>query len=314
MTGANGFVASALCDKLERDGHLIIRSVRQRVNTNEIQIDDLSGSTNWQYALKNKVDVAIHLAAINSLAESASDLSCKHLASVYSEANTEGTRQLALQCAEAGVKRFIFISSAKVLGEGRNQTYRSDDPANPIGAYATSKWEAELSLAQIREQTGMEVVILRPPMVYGPGVKGNFLKFLQAVEQRLPLPFGAINNRRSLIYLGNLIDAIDACMFAPVASGKTWLISDDDDVSTPELVRRIAKAMNLRTYLFPLPINLMLQIGRLINKESVIDRLVSSLTVDIQPIREELGWSPPYTMQEGLKTTVDWYQQTQKRK
>lgn len=311
MTGANGFVGLALCDKLERDGHHVVRAVRKHANKNEIEVGDLSSSTDWRPTLKSNIDVVIHLAARVSLTENVTNAPSNQLINEYYATNTEGTKQLARQCAEAGVKRFIFISTIKVLGEGRNRTYRSDDPAIPVDAYAISKWEAELALKQIGKLTDMEIVILRPPLVYGPGVKGNFMRMLQTVDRQRPLPLGAIHNRRSLIYLGNLVNAIEACLAAPTAIGKTWLVSDDDDVSTPELIRRVAHALGLRALLLPVPVSWMRRFGQVLRKESVVDRLVSSLSVDVQPIRQELGWTPPYTMQQGLETTVAWYRQTQ---
>lgn len=314
VTGANGFVGRALCGKLEHDGHHVVRAVRKHANTNEIEIGNLSGYTDWQPALKNKIDVVIHLAARVSLSENLADTTSNQLISEYCAINTEGTKQLARLCAQAGAKRFIFISTIKVLGEGRDGTYRSDDPAIPVDAYAISKWEAEQALKQIGKQTGMEIVIIRPPLVYGPGVKGNFMRMLQTVDRQRPLPLGAIHNRRSLIYLGNLVDVIKLCLAAPAAAGKTWLVSDSDDVSTPELIRRVAQALGRRALLLPVPVSWMRRVGQLLRKEPVVDRLVSSLSLDIQPINQELGWTPPYTMQQGLETTVAWYRQTHSEK
>ena len=165
-------------------------------------------------------------------------------------------------------------------------------------------------LWQISPKTGMEVVVIRPPLVYGPGVKGNFMRLMQAIDKLRPLPLGGIQNQRSLIYLGNLVDVIRQCVTHPNAAGKTFLVSDGDDVSTPELVRRIAAALGRRPFLLPVPVSWMRRAGRVLGKQAAVDRLLGSLCVDISPLREELGWTPPYTMQEGLEATAQWYRTT----
>jgi nucleoside-diphosphate-sugar epimerase len=226
--------------------------------------------------------------------------------------NVAGTLNLASQAAAAGVRRFVYLSSIKVNGESTslNRPFTSNNVPVPEDPYGISKHEAEQGLRQIEADTGMEVVILRPPLVYGPGVKGNFLRLMQAIDRRRPLPLGSIQNQRSLIYLGNLVDVIRLCLTHPKAAGKAFLVSDGDDVSTPELVRRIAAALGRRPFLLPVPVSWMRWAGRVLGKQAAVDRLLGSLCVDISPLREELGWTPPYTMQEGLEATAQWYRKT----
>lgn len=195
-------------------------------------------------------------------------------------------------------------------GPTKDEPYRGNDLAVPSDAYAISKWEAEQALWQVAAETGMEVVILRPPLVYGPGVKGNFLRLMQAIDKRRPLPLGGIQNQRSLIYLGNLIDVIRLCITHPNAAGKAFLVSDGDDVSTPELVRRIAAALRRQPFLVPVPPAWIRWAGVTLGKQAAANRLLGSLCVDISPLRDELGWKPPYTMQAGLEATAQWYRKT----
>ncbi|MBB5018082.1 nucleoside-diphosphate-sugar epimerase [Chitinivorax tropicus] len=304
ITGARGFVAIALGKKLDEVGFKVIRSTRANARAGEIAVGEMDATTDWSQVLSRDIAIVIHTAAkVPDSSGQAESQAAYHLA------NTLGTLNLARQCAASGVKRFIFLSSIKVLGEGRDQPYCADDLADPTDAYAISKWKAEQGLMQIAAETDMEVVILRPPLVYGPGVKGNFLRLLQTVERRLPLPFGTICNRRSLIYVGNLIHAIQICMTHPAAAGKTYLLSDGDDVSTPELIRRISTAMGHSAHLMPIPVQWMKWAGSLLGKRAAVDRLIGSLAVDIAPIQRELGWSPPFSMAEGLAATAEWYRQ-----
>lgn len=305
VTGANGLVGQALCSLLDQTEHQIVRAVRTSTTPGKIPVGDLNASTNWSEALGQDTHVVVHLAGQVPLTDSAS----RTLGNRYTEVNTLGTANLARQCALHGVKRFIFVSTVKVLGEGKSEPYRDTDLAVPADAYAISKWEAEQLLWQIAAETSMEVVVLRPPLVYGPGVKGNFLRLLQVIEKRRPLPLGAIQNRRSLLYLGNLIDVIRLCLTHPKAAGKIFLVGDGDDVSTPELVRRIATSLQRRPFLVPVPISWMRWAGRVLGKQAAVDRLLGSLCVDISLLREELGWTPPYSMQEGLEVTAQWYRE-----
>lgn len=306
ITGANGLVGRALCSVLDQTEGQVVRAVRTSITPWEIPVGDLNKSTDWSEALGQNTDVVVHLAGQVPLTDNASRVPNDR----YTEVNTLGTANLARQCAQHGVKRFIFVSTVKVLGEGKSEPYRDTDLAVPADAYAISKWDAEQALWQVAAETGMEVVMLRPPLVYGPGVKGNFLRLMQAIDKRRPLPLGGIQNQRSLIYLGNLVDVIRLCLIHPKAAGKAFLVSDGDDVSTPELVRRIAAALGRRPFLLPVPVSWMRWAGRVLGKQAAVDRLLGSLCVDITPLREELGWTPPYTMQEGLEATAQWYRKT----
>jgi nucleoside-diphosphate-sugar epimerase len=207
------------------------------------------------------------------------------------------------------VRRFIFISSIKVNGEGTlpGQPYTADDIPAPADPYGVSKHEAELGLMKLAEETGLEVVIIRSPLVYGPGVKANFLSLLKFVNKGIPMPLASINNKRSMIYLGNLVDAIVTCAAHPNAAGQTFLVSDGTDISTPELMRRVAAAFERPVRLMPFPPSLIRLAGRLLGKSAAMDRLLGSLEVDCGKIRRELGWNPPFTMAAGLKDTAEWF-------
>ncbi len=225
----------------------------------------------------------------------------------YRQVNVEGTECLARQAAAKGVQRLVFLSSVKVLGEETDVPYSEQNLPGPQDPYGVSKLEAENILQQIAEETGLEVVIIRPPLVYGPGVKANFRKLLGMIQRGLPLPFAGINNRRSLIYLGNLIDVIITCATHPKAAGNTFMVSDGEDISTPELIRRIAHALGVSARLFPVPLSLMRLAGKLVGRSAAVNRLTGSLTVDSSKIRRELGWEPPFTMEEGLRETAEWF-------
>ena len=223
---------------------------------------------------------------------------------LYRATNTDATLNLARQAAQAGVKRFIFISSIKVNGEGRHAAYRDTDAPAPEDPYAISKWEAEQGLWRIAQETGLEVVVLRPPLVYGPGVKANFRRLLDTVARGWPLPLGAIENRRSLLYLGNFVDAIRACVEHPAAAGQTFLIDDGQPVSTPELIRAVAQAMGRPARLLAVPVSVLELAGALLAKRAAVTRLTGSLWLDSSLIRVRLGWVPPYTLLQGLDATV----------
>ena len=311
VTGADGFVGSALCEKLRSEA-LTVRSVVRKLkprsdNDPNVAIGDISAGTDWALALKDMTHV-VHLAARVHVMNDGSPVALAE----FRRMNVAGTLNLARQAASAGVRRFVFLSSIKVNGESTpfKTPFTSDDLPAPEDPYGISKHEAEQGLRQIEAETGMEVVVLRPPLVYGPGVKGNFLRLMQAIDKRRPLPLGGIQNQRSLIYLGNLVDVIRLCLTHSKADGKAFLVSDGVDVSTPELVCRIAAALGRRPFLLPVPVSWMRWAGRVLGKQAAVDRLLGSLCVDISPLREELGWTPPYTMQEGLEATAQWYRKT----
>ncbi|MBC2732250.1 SDR family oxidoreductase [Thiobacillus sp.] len=300
VTGATGFVGRALCERLTAVGHKIIPIVRRRSGLlNEVVIGEMGPSTDWSTALAG-CDVVVHLAArVHKMKGSVHDPRMS-----YREINTEATLNLGHQAAKAGVKRFVFISTIKVNGEGRDTAYRETDVPAPEDAYAISKWEAEQGLRRIARETGLEVVILRPPLVYGPGVKANFLRLMKAIQRGWPLPLGAIHNRRSLLYLGNFVDAIRLCVEHPAAAGQTFLLDDGQAVSTPELIRAVARAMGRPARLLAVPVGVLAFMGTLLGKRAAVARLTGSLHVDSAAIRSRLGWMPPYSMEAGLAATV----------
>lgn len=308
VTGANGFVGSALCAEALKRGIQVNGAVRNAADMPEgarrFKIDRVDGETDWTLALQN-VDAIVHLAARVHVM---SDVSVDPLTD-FRKVNVQGTENLARQAAKAGVKRFVFLSSIKVNGEQTvsGRKFSEDDVPVPSDAYGISKWEAEQVLHRISRETGMEVVILRLPLVYGPGVKGNFIQMVKAVSAGIPLPLASVRNSRSLVYLGNLVDALIVCATHPAAAGQTYLISDGEDVSTTELLRRLAGALGVPARLFSLPPGLLRFAGMLTGKSAQVDRLLGSLQVDSSKIRQELGWQPPFFMAQGLKATAEWY-------
>ena len=314
VTGANGFVGRVLCPLLEQSGHQVTRVVRKAVASEEMSVGSITETTNWTFALDGNVDAVVHLAAKVPLLSIASGSTPDTTLEDYCRVNARSTENFARQCAAKGVKRFVFISSVKVLGEGSAQPYQADDPAIPSDAYAISKWEAEQSIKEIGLASGMEIVILRPPLVYGPGVQGNFLRMLDAVYRQRPLPFGLVRNCRSLIYVDNLADAIHVCLTHPAAANKTWMVSDAEDVSTPDLIRGLAVALQRSTRLLPVPVSMMMWAGKLLGKSEMVSRLIGSLSVDSQPIQTSLSWLPPHSLKSGLKKTAEWYLQQAVRK
>jgi UDP-glucose 4-epimerase len=308
VTGATGFVGTALCARLADCGHGVVPAVRSKSGLpHEVVVGNLDASTDWRPALTG-CDAVLHLAARVHVMEDAA----QNPLALYRATNTEATLNLARQAAQAGVKRFVFISTIKVNGEGRDAPYRETDAAAPEDAYAISKWEAEQALQQIAADTGLEVVILRPPLVYGPGVKANFMRLLRTVERGWPLPLGAIRNRRSLLYLGNFVDAIRLCLEHPAAAGQIFLLDDGEPVSTPELIRAVARAMGRSARLLAVPVGMLELAGALLGKRAAVSRLTGSLYVDSSAIRSRLAWTPPYSLQQGLAATVADWQRCQK--
>jgi len=282
VTGANGFVGRHLCPDLEQAGHKVIRSVRSTVGA-------MNGNNDWS-AVVQSVEVAVHLAArVHRMKETAVDP-----LAAFREVNTAGTLNLARQAAAAGVKRFIFISTIKAV---------SPDPDD---AYGLSKHEAEQGLLRISAETGMDAVIIRPPLVYGPGVGANFRRLMRLAGSGLPLPLASIHNRRSLVYIGNLCDLIVRCLNVPSAAGQTFSVSDDQDISTPDLLRLLAAVQHKKVRLFPMPEKILRTAGRLSGRSTEMERLCGSLQVDLSHTKEILGWEPPFSLQNGLEKTMEF--------
>lgn len=306
VTGANGFVGRALCGELLRSGYSVLGAVRQNKKMSlpegvrAVSVGSINSDTDWSGALAG-CEVVVHLAArVHVMHDKANDP-----LAAFREVNVEGTLNLARQAVLAGVKRFVFISTIKVNGEGCDEPYRETDAPAPEVAYALSKWEAEQRLRRIALETGMEVVILRPPLVYGPGVRANFQRLMRGVQKGWPLPLGAIRNRRSLLFLGNFVDAIRVCVEHPAAAGQTFLLDDGRAVSTPELIRAVAAAVGRPARLVAVPVWALELAGMLLGKRAAVARLKGSLSVDSSFIRSRLGWTPPYSMAEGLDATVE---------
>jgi len=305
VTGANGFVGEALCAALAAAGYDVRMAVRtpQPGLPGAMAVGDIGPATDWRAALVG-MGAVVHLAArTHVLRETAADPLAE-----YRRINVSGTEHLARSAAAQGVRRFVFLSSVKVNGESTTaRPFTEDDAPRPGDAYGASKLEAEQVLARVAAATGLEVAVLRPPLVYGPGVKGNFLRLMQLVARGTPLPLGAIRNRRSLIYVGNLADAIVAAIRAPRAAGATYLVADGEDVSTPELVRGLAQALGVTARLPAFPLAALDFIAAIAGKRAELARLAGSLQVDGSRIRRELRWQPRYTLAQGLAETARWY-------
>lgn len=309
VTGADGFVGRALCPALASAGYGVRRAVRAGAPPGKDQlhltvtIGDLGSLVDW-ISLMHGVQFVIHLAARSHVLRERSSVPLDE----YRKINVTATTSLARGAVAAGVKRLVFLSSIKVNGENTTRRpFTEDDTPRPEDPYGISKWEAEEALRNISEETGLETVVLRPPLVYGTGVKGNFLQLMNLISREVPLPLASVSNRRSLIYLDNLVDAIIASVVSSVAAGKTYLVSDGEDVSTPELVRRLANAMNIRARLLRFPVPLLTLGAAIAGKRSEIERLTGSLQVDSSRIRRDLGWQPPYSLEEGLRETARWF-------
>lgn len=304
VTGADGFVGRALCRELGRRGIPFRAAVRRSgyevpAGGEVVRIADLSADTNREEAFRD-VSAVIHLAArVHVMREEAADPLGE-----FRKVNVLGTERLARAAAACGVRRFVFVSSIKVNGEttrGDERFSASDAPA-PQDAYGVSKREAEETLWRVAAETGLEIVVVRPPLVYGPGVKGNFASLIVALRRGIPLPLASVRNRRSLIYVRNLADALILCATHPAAAMRTFLVSDGEDLSTADLLRRLGAAMGRPARLLPCPLWLLRRLG----KGARIERLTGSLRVADEPIRRELGWSPPCTVEQGLKATVEY--------
>jgi len=308
VTGATGFIGSALIRTLLKHGHDVVAIVRCKSDSmpqdvNQIVVDGISAKTDYSVALKN-VDVIIHAAARVHVMKD--KVVCP--LTEFRKVNVEGALNLARQAAKAEVKRLIFLSSIGVNGNQTLKPFTELDEALPHDPYAISKYEAELSLMELRKATGMEVVIIRPPLVFALHAPGNFEKLVRWMQKGVPLPFGAIHNKRSLVALDNLVDFISLCVEHPKAANQTFLISDDEDVSTTQLLRKVGEALGKPARLIPLPEGLMRFVAKLMGKSDVADRLFGSLQVDSSKARDLLGWKPVITMDDQLKKTAEAYQ------
>jgi len=306
ITGANGFVGRALCTEAARCNFVVHAATRSACDLPcadvSQAIDLMDGAADWSTALAG-IDLLVHLAArVHVMGDTA-----VNPLDEFRRINVQGTLDLARQAAAAGVRRFIFISSIKVNGEATQpiHPFTADATPAPLDAYGISKMEAEQGLREMAVQSGMEVVIIRPPLVYGPGVKANFAAMMRWLRRGVPLPLGAIHNRRSLVALDNLVDLVLTCLAHPAAANQTFLVSDGEDVSTTELLRRMGKAMNRPARLIPVPAGLLAQAAALIGKRDVAQRLCGSLQVDIQKTRQLLDWNPPLTLDQGLKKAAE---------
>ena len=307
VTGANGFLGKSLCAALCRHEFLVVAASRTPVLLTKcitpFVVGKLENYFDWRLALQD-VKVVVHLAARVHIMQ---DITQNPL-QAFLDVNFHGTVNLAKASAKAGIKRFVFVSSIKVNGEFTDKNpFTECDVPQPQDAYAISKWEAEKALRMIEKETGMEVVILRPPLVYGAEVKANLASLLKVVSKKIPLPLASVEAHRSLIYVGNLVDAIIVCASNPKAAGQTYLVSDGDAVSIPQLIKKMALALHKPSYLLHFPVSIMRLLAKAVGKTSSINRLTQSLIIDSSKIRQELDWKPPFTMDQGLKETADWY-------
>jgi nucleoside-diphosphate-sugar epimerase len=301
LTGAAGFIGRTISPMLAADGWELVPVTRRSGIQGAVLVPDIGPNTDWTEALKD-CKAVVHLAARVHVPRERRNVE----ETLHRTTNTEGTLALARAAAAAGVKRFVFISTAKVYGEGRAQPYTEADRPEPKDAYARSKLEAERGLTEIAARTGLEVVILRPPLVYGPGVKANFLSLLRIVDRGWPLPLGGIRNKRSFVSTTNLGSAIVLSLIHPDAPGKVFNVTDGEDLSTPELIRRMAVALGRPARLIPVPTFLMGPALTLAGRRAAYRRVAASLALDSTAIRKTLNWQPPQTTDAGLAEVV-WF-------
>lgn len=323
VTGANGFVGRRVCALLWAKGYAVRSAIRRRgvcldgamrekspLQGDIIEAGNIDVNTNWSKAL-NGIDIVVHLAARVHVMQETSKTPLESFRSV----NVHGTERLARMAIEKGVKRFVYISSISIHGNSTdNSAYVEGDDALPHSPYAISKWEGELVLRKIEKESDLEVVIIRPPLVYGAGVGGNFLRLMQWAHRGFPLPLKGIRNKRSFIGVENLSDLIECCVSNPNATGETFVVSDGEDLSTSDLVTRVAKLMGRPARMMSVPVGVLRMLGRLAGKEDVIDRLCNSLCVDASKARLMLGWQPRVSFDVGLESTVRWYMSSYKNR
>lgn len=304
VTGANGFIGSAILESLHSSGINAIGTARL-TGPNCVGIGQVDEATNWRGVLQG-CEVLVHTAArvhpMNPSTGVGPD--------PFQTTNVKGTINLAQQAASAGVKRLIFLSSIKAMGE--SGFYSDDMPCSPQDAYGRSKLDAELALHEISAETGLQTVILRLPLVYGPGVKGNFVQLYRMVARGVPLPLGAISNQRSLLYVGNLIDLISLCIRHEKAPSRLWLPSDGSPISTPDLLRAIAGSLDVQPRIFHVPPRWINFAAAAFGKSDAANRLTGDLAVDSRPLGKVLGWRPPHVMADGLMDTARWFKQSQR--
>lgn len=306
VTGGNGFVGRRVAARIAAEGLENVRTTTRResgavAGASSIAVGDLGAQTDWTTALRG-AQAVIHCAArVHVMRESAADPLAE-----FRRANVDGTIALAEQAARAGVERLVFVSSIKVNGEGTlpGAPFRAQDPPNPVDPYGVSKREAEVALRQLAATTGMAVTIVRPPLVYGPGVKGNLLALMRVLARGVPLPLGGVHNRRSLVALDNLADLLVRCTRHPGALNQTFLAGDDEDLSTTELLQRLSRALGRPARLVAVPEWLIRFAGNATGKSAAIHRLLGSLQVDVSATRRQLDWTPPITVDDGLRQTA----------
>lgn len=310
VTGGTGFVGRQLIAELVKRDVLVRTTARDAQAATTLPssvathiVGDLTEYAGFDALLQN-VDCVIHLAArAHVTSDRAGDNS-----NLYRISNETLTRRLAEAAARRGVKRFVMTSTIKVFGEmDRGRPFRADDRPAPVDAYGRSKWAAEQALWSVSRETAMQAVVVRPPLVYGPAVRANFLRIMRVVDRGIPVPFSAVNNRRSMVSSDNLVDFLCACRQDEAAAGKTLLVSDDHDLSTPELLREIARAMHRKARLLWMPVAALRAVGRVTGTFAEISRLTDSLSMEIADSRAVLGWTPPVAVDAGIEKTVKSY-------
>lgn len=313
VTGANGFVGREVCDVLNSRGQKVRAALRSKywAGSSDVEVavvGEHSANTDWGVALCD-ADTVIHLASRVHVM----DDKCINPLAEYRKVNVAGTGNLARQAARAGVRRFIFISSIKVNGEATSfdKPFLADDAPSPMDEYGASKYEAEEELKRIAKELGMEFVIIRPPLVYGPGVKANFFSMMQWLSKGIPLPFGAIKNKRSLVALDNLADLVATCTEHPLAANQIFLAGDGKSLSTTELLQLMGRALDRPAKLIPVPQKTLEAIFIIMGKKKLAQRLCSSLQVDISKTEEMLDWTPPVSVEEGLCKTAEYFLRTE---